>query len=486
MKKVTTRFLFIVLICLLISGCRLIRADEQKLPDATQQEVEMAMSKFLPKEAQLISPKTSKPSQQVFRKDMDGDGLSEGIAFFSKNNSTNMFEVLIVKRDQKMQWSKWDQFPIKSETLLFADMKDVTKDKVAELLVTVEDKKTKKERLMIYQVGKGKRKLLLSRLYDAKVIYDFQQDSTSEVVLFHVARDLKKKTVKTTAEMYDYVKGSYVPVNHVELQGEAKNGNIRAGKVFKHTTGIVVDLSVGSRGGGTTQLLVPKKGMLFQIDKIKGPSYYKLINEPSRDINKDGIIEIVLMEQPKGTNDLSQADSPYVYSWYQWIDGDKRQLVTQSYEDVKGGFRVEYLKKWWGQVKPDVQPQLNQVTFYYAKTNQLINPQAKLFTLKRYSRAEWNKLQQAKEVQVDNKDVSKQPKPILLKMDAQFVYTAILPTTNEIVLLQKQKLTHLLPKEGELKKQLSLLTPNEKKKKMVLRKPQVPGDIKGDKTLKDQ
>lgn len=461
MKNGFPYYLSLFFVCILVSGCRLIHIDEQKKPEATQQEIEMAMSRYLPENSELITPETPK-AQAIMRKDIDGDGLSEGVAFFTQ--TPGKYELLIIKRNQKRQWEKWNQFSIHTNRLSYAEMKDVTKDKRCELLITVQDETTKQERLIIYQLGKNKKRTILNRPYDEKVIDDFQRDGTSEVVLFHVQRDEKKKTVHTYAEIFDYREHSFVAVDQVRLEGEAKKGNIHTGRVNQNTRGMFVDLTIGSRGGGTTKLLVPTKSVLLQkFDSEKGPYNFKLFNESSRDVNHDGIIEFAIMEQPKGTERMAPSNLPYVYNWYQWVKGDERKLVMQIYEDLNAGFRLQYLNKWRGNMKVEAQPHLNQVSFYYGKPNQPIKKEWKLFTLKKYSQNEWAKLNQTAG--------SQQPKdrPFLIKKNRSFVYAAILPTAQERSHLQKHNRYHLIPTKVELIKSLTLLPEEERKKRLAIR-----------------
>lgn len=53
MKNGFPYYLSLFFVCILVSGCRLIHIDEQKKPEATQQEIEMAMSRYLPENSEL-------------------------------------------------------------------------------------------------------------------------------------------------------------------------------------------------------------------------------------------------------------------------------------------------------------------------------------------------------------------------------------------------------------------------------------------------
>lgn len=461
MKSWFPYYVSIFMVCVLVSGCRLIHITEQNLPDATQQEVEMAISNFLPKNAKLVSPETPKTSA-IMRKDIDGDGLSEGVAFFTQNPGT--YELLIIKRNPKLQWEKWNQLSFRTNRFSYAELRDVTNDKRSEFLVTVHGETAAKEQLIIYQLGENKSRTLLNRPYDEKAIDDFQRDGTSEVVLFHIERDEKKKTVHTHAEIFGYRDSSFVAVDRVRLEGEAKKGNIHTGWVNANTRGMLVDLSIGTRGGGVTKILVPTKSALLQMfDPEMGSYSYKLVNEPSRDVNRDGILEFALMDRPKGTERMSSPHLPYVYNWYQWVKGNERKLVMQQYEDLNAGVRLQYLEKWLGNIKVEVQSPQNQTSFYYGKSNHPLRRDWKLFTLKKYPQHEWVTFHQKPDAQPD------QERPILLKKDQSFVYAAILPTAQERAQLQSINQHHLIPTKEELTKNLTLLTPEEKKKRFMIR-----------------
>lgn len=445
----------IFFLCILISGCRLIHIDEQKKPEPTQQEVEMAVSKFLTKEMSPIDLNPPK-NQRVLRSDVDGDGVSEGVVIYTENNQAGKYVVLIMKRNAKRQWEKWNQFSIRAEKLSLVGLNDVTKDRRKELIVSVKGKEKDQERLIVYQLAANQARTLMNRTYDEVVIDDFQGNGTHQMVVFQVVRDQKRQTVHTEAELFDYRGNEWVVVDRLLLTGEVKKGNVHHGKVNPNTRGIFVDLAVGSRGGGTTELLIPKNSVVLKkVDLGKELYSYKMINESSRDVNGDGIIEFALMEQPRGTEMMPSKQLPYVYNWYQWVEGNQRKLVQQTYEDLNLGFRFQYPKRWIGNVKVEVQPQTHQVSFYYGKVNQPLQRGWKLFTIKRYHRDEWNQ--------------QNQTDALVLKKKGSFVYAAILPTPQERAQLKQIGKQHLIHTKDEWIKHFSLLSNQEKKKKLALR-----------------
>src|SRR5690606_39025666 len=100
-------FVLLTLSCfyLIFTGWRLLQAEQ--MPPVTKDEIQKAISKFLPQQSQLLPLPGHK--QPFIRQDLDGDGVQEGIAYFQKGNR---YEILIVKRNEQLEWEKWNQIPL--------------------------------------------------------------------------------------------------------------------------------------------------------------------------------------------------------------------------------------------------------------------------------------------------------------------------------------------------------------------------------------
>lgn len=462
--KRTTRLVLIGVscFCLLLSGCRLLQAEEQKMLPVTVHEIQRAISKFLPEHSKLFP--FPGHTQHIIRKDLDGDEVHEGIAYFRKGNQ---YEILVVKRNDRFQWEKWNQIPLPALLIASAKFVDVTRDQRLELILeTKTDHKDPQKRLLIYELSKMKQKQLLNQPYDHQIVYDFQQDGHSEVILFSIHRDSRRKVVETKATLYDARDHDFFISHQLRLQGEAIQ--VLAGKVNEEKKGIFVDLNVGFLGGGTTELLFPERGVLVQGFQVGGlPYHYKMVNQPSLDVNHDRVIEWAWMDQPVGATQIPLNQSPYVYRWYQWRSKGKPKLVRQYYEDLYAGYIFEYGHKWTSKILPVYDPVKHQVSFYYSRPNQAFLKKWKLFTIARYSNEEWQQLQKQKEKPIGAQQFSN---PILLKKSGSFVYAAFRPTPDGMKNLEKCGIQSLVPTVTELKKQLILLTSVEKRNKLALRK----------------
>lgn len=457
MKK-TIGFVLLTLSCfyLIFTGWRLLQAEQ--MPPVTKDEIQKAISKFLPQQSQLLPLPGHK--QPFIRQDLDGDGVQEGIAYFQKGNR---YEILIVKRNEQLEWEKWNQIPLPSLPIVFAKFADVTKDKRLELIL--ETKTHHQKKLLIYELSKMKQKLLLNQPYDYHIVYDFQQDGHSEVVLFSIHRDLRRKVVETKATLYDARDHRFFISHQLSLQGEAIQ--VLAGKVNEKKNGIFVDLNVGTLGGGTTELLFPERGVLLQAFRAGGlPYHYKMVNQPSFDVNQDQIIEWAWTDQPVGATKIPLYRSPYIYRWYQWRAKGKPKLVRQYYEDLHAGYIFEYGDQGISKMIPVYDPSKQQVSFYYVRPGQSFTKKWKLFTIARYSHKAWKQLQAKQEKAVASPQLSK---PIFLKKSGAFVYVAYRPTPNEMKNLKKRGLQSFVPTITDLKKQFVLLTPQEKRNKLALR-----------------
>ncbi len=87
---------------------------------------------------------------------------------------------------------------------------------------------------------------------------------------------------------------------------------------------------------------------------------YKDRRIASEDIDHDGIIEIGLLEAPKGWEYFDPAEIPYFTSYYKWDGKDGLTFATQLYHDPSDRFNINFSPEWHGKVTVDTKSVLDE------------------------------------------------------------------------------------------------------------------------------
>ncbi|OYD06772.1 FG-GAP repeat domain-containing protein [Paludifilum halophilum] len=350
MKSIRGRALLSVICLILAAGCG-------TLPDPTtllkkpsmqskQQAMHQAVTQFLPQEAKLIVPSGPADISALQEKDLDGDGQQEIIAFYQKETFDYESYAMILKK-KKGGWTLLTTIGGVGKKVNYADFRDLNGDGTPEFLFGLGDDESTQRELEVYTLKNGVTKNLMSRPYTELAVDDLDRDRKSEIIL--LIHDREK--MKARAELYTFQSGRLRQTDTLAMEGGI-NGylQVTTGRARQKQRGVFLDIGVGAHSSYTA-LLILEKGKLknvFAPDRPEGTERitFRATGELSRDINGDGIVEVPLLQQPKGTDHLPLSEVPWITSWYQWDGGKKLNRLFQNYIDYRAGFSFRFPESW--------------------------------------------------------------------------------------------------------------------------------------------
>ncbi|GIP34425.1 VCBS repeat-containing protein [Paenibacillus sp. J2TS4] len=410
----------------LLTGCSFAvpPVDLLRAPSVTAdlQEMRLAVLEQLPAGAKLTLPAHfPKGTAAISEVDLDGDGLNEAIAFYKKE--MNQFELGAVILSKKSgTWEKIAEIQELGSAVHYLDFQDVTGNGVQDMLVGWSGGEEVKKELTVYSFPDGKIREIGRNSYSELVVGDLNNDQVSEVVLIQLDRN--ESIAK--AELYHYLEGKLRPADRIALDGTI-NGytQILLGNATESRKGVFIDAGVGAHSS-TTTLLVMEEGRLRDVfggAKAKdGGGIYNPYTVMSEDINQDGIIEIDLMRQPPGTEELPMVAVPWIHSWHQWdgLDGLKR--VHDNFYDFSAGFRFDFPDGWHDRITITKEEDASSGSFLFEYVGEDRKYKQELLTLAYFPRDD------KQEKERDRKDKQSEIVPLGERNEKTFI--ALLPTEH--------------------------------------------------------
>ncbi len=395
MRKLLATGLFAALSCL-AAGCGINTspADLVRAPavEFTQKELNQSVMDFLPPGARLVVPLHPENASAITRKDLDGDGSDEVIAFYKKDKNDYQIGVLVLGRSGD-RWTRIANLEGLGVDVDYLDFPDLTGNGVPEMVIGWSGGANLDRELSVYSLHGKQLTQMWTQSYTEQAIGDLNNDGKAEITIL---RHNHEKLI-STAELYAYSGGTIKKIDELPMEGGI-NGyeQVLFGKATPTQNGVFVDIGMGAHSAYTALLVMENNHLVSALkqgdDEIA--LTFKAYSVLSEDVNHDGVIEIGIQKQPPGTEELAMAEIPWINVWYQW-NGSKLVPIQEDYANYAYQFVFRIPQKWLGSytVKNEQAGESTALSFYYIEESP--SAEAKLLTLRLANRQEWGKLEEA-------------------------------------------------------------------------------------------
>lgn len=382
----------IVVICMTVflTACsaNMAKPKAPKLPGA-QEEIRQALKGILRNDAKLTNIINGENKNAIQLVDLDNDGKEEVVIFYNIENDPDPLRVLVLKKEED-KWIEKDEIKGVGYGIDRVYYEDITGDGNKEIVIGWQLTDWMNKGIGVYKWDGKNVKEIFVESYEEMTLYDFDGDGKAEIFLVKLDRD----EFKSTALLFKYGINDVKLLSTTELNGGV-NGhtNVIAGKVSEDKNGVIIDSGCGAHSG-LTELLVYEENTFKNIFKdldtngILNPNITK-----SMDYDKDGILEIPILREPMGYEDVALAYIPWITVWNKWDGKDGICPVSEAYYNYNDSYYFKFPAKWDKKVNIDVSKGdlgNSEVTFSYLK-----NPKSKkypLFTINTFSLKQWEDL----------------------------------------------------------------------------------------------
>jgi hypothetical protein len=337
-----------------LSGCTFISdpVSKMKSPQLSADKATLmaAINSFLPAGSSLIRP-TNDEDSTIFTEDLNKDGILETLVFYKTPGEAVLIHGMILEK-QGDTWVKKLVFDGDGTVLESVDIRDMTGDGKLEIVTGYS--RGEEKGLVVYSYSSGSLVELLSHPYTKYMIDDLNGDGIEDITVVYF-----KRNEFVNISVYQYNDGFKVLDKLDNIDPYFNNYfNIVAGNISKDKRGIVLDAAVDSQSAYSSIVLMENNKLHVVLPG--DARTYKDRRIASEDIDHDGIIEIGLLEAPKGWEYFDPAEIPYFTSYYKWDGKDGLTFTTQLYHDPSDRFNINFSPEWHEKVTVDTKSVLDK------------------------------------------------------------------------------------------------------------------------------
>ena len=416
MKRIFAVFLVLVL-CLSLTACDVTFLSSESLmrPPKLSGESSLLQKAFEDSVIDIESvimktPISGQNRSSYLFYDLDKDGKQEGFVFYSKPVEDLCAYVSVFKSIDG-EWRNISTIKGKSEEIYEVNFSDINGDNVSEIFlswtgmsVTDNDNSydfgTGNERVLtVYGCDDKTTTLLKTEKYSNLFLYDLNNDSCDEIVLFLI--NLVESEKRTTARILSFNNDYSVNLDEtLTLTGFLEINNIITDTVDindeKHTR-IFIDGSVSEQGILTEIIDISENTFditlpLYEQNNSVNPKTLRASRVNCRDIDNDGVVEIPTIELlPYGAR-ISKNESDrkelYLTVWSEFINYDI-QVDFKCLMNSTFGYLFKFSEDGIENLTAVYDDNDFTLTFYLCDLDgKYVN---KLFSIKTFLEPEWGK-----------------------------------------------------------------------------------------------
>ena len=349
MLKYQTWVMLLIISAVVLSGCgnsrdivSLIQAPV--LSNEKQDKIKEALVTLLPSGVEYITPKMSEPKQAIFIDDINNDGKEEAYTLYRDIKENQQVHLLVLQEDNG-SWNKLYDVATNFNTLDYFKLEDLDGNGYKEVIAgaSISDSESKKQ-LLIYELDVKGLVKKVDHTYEGVDIADYDGDEKPDIFILDGERNKLQ-----TAEMFSYEKGKLQSRALVELNTDAFHENIVSGKLADGKRALFIDSGLGAHSM-LTEIVAYDNGKLIKVGDEKDDILLKAYPLYSKDINRDGVIEVGGMYIPEGFEDAAMAEIPFIYTYNDYRKDGTKQTIEQRYTDSGQHFYITIPSKWYGKV----------------------------------------------------------------------------------------------------------------------------------------
>ncbi|MEI5909031.1 hypothetical protein WAK64_18435 [Bacillus spongiae] len=337
--------LFSIGFLFMLTGCSLFQSNTSimKPPElpVKQQKVKEAINKYVPSQAEWVSPIEEKQANKILEADLDSDGTKELIVFYRLPDQTSQIEASVLKEEND-GWKEIIKLKDIGRKLHKVEFTDVNDDGIKEILIGFSFSEDASDKaLIVFEISTSKPKKIMETQYSTFFSGTFNQDNKGKIILSTLVRNQEHKV-----RLYEFKKNEANVLDELELDMYVSYTNTIAGSLSPLLKGMILDTAVGAHSSESFIIGVEDDKLIKIIpENLEVNEIFRTYFVNSEDTNGDGIIEFALQKEGSNEN-LSYAVMPYINEYYQLNDQLQAELVNQYYRNYSYRYRLQFPKDW--------------------------------------------------------------------------------------------------------------------------------------------
>ncbi|WP_078501544.1 FG-GAP repeat domain-containing protein [Paenibacillus selenitireducens] len=325
-----------------------------RLPEDKENLKSLIMAQ-LPEGASIIRPTNIKDTSAIRIADLNNDGVSEAVVFYRTPDQAVRIHGMIWESDGTT-WKKKLVFDGEGLELDSFDLVDIMHDGKVELVVGYSSGDTEVQKgLIVYSYEDDQLQKVFEKSYTNYVINDLNGDGKFEISILTFKPN---QIAELTSIQYNEHVNKFEPLSTLQLEPNVTGYyNVITGMVAENVQGIVLDVGVGAHSA-YTDVVIMKNNTLTKV--LSSEETYKPYATISSDENKDGIIEIAMLETPYGWEDIALSSIPWFITYHRWDGEHGLKFVFEQYRDLQDRFYFNFPAEWHHKVTISIDSKLEE------------------------------------------------------------------------------------------------------------------------------
>ncbi|MCD7880673.1 MAG: hypothetical protein LUG47_03170 [Clostridiales bacterium] len=349
---------------MLLGGCSLKSGDElYSLPKMSSEyeSLQQSIQSLLDSGLEYAAPLSGSNTQAVQDVDLNGDGVSEVVAFL-RNTEESTLMVYLFQQNDEGEYEVMTTISGQGSAVNSVVYSQLDGEDNMEIVITWQVS-TGVYALSAYSVWSGGNlELMAAQSYTRYSIVDLNDDGTDELLLLYLDTS---DTSLNRAEYYTYSDGGLSLTGTARLSYDLasidriRSADLYGGEAALYVTGYVVDTENGAASSSIqlTDILALKDGELVNVTLDESGSTSATTRRRTyvvdQDLNDDGIWEIPSLSRIYERLDdgsITVSENFYLVSWAQYDLGGESHVICSTYYNSSDGWYLTLPENWSGNI----------------------------------------------------------------------------------------------------------------------------------------
>ncbi len=348
----------------LLSGCSLKSGDElYSLPKMSSEyeSLQQAIQSLLDSGLEYAAPLSGSNTQAVQDVDLNGDGVSEVVAFLRDTEESALMVYLFQQNDEG-EYEVMTTITGQGSAVNSVTYAQLDGAENLEIVVTWQVS-TGVYALSAYSVWAGGNvELTAAQSYTRYSLVDLNDDGTDELLLLYLDTS---DTSLNRAEYYTYSDGGLTLTGTARLSYDlasidrVRSADLYGGESALYVTGYVVDAETGAASSSIqlTDILALRNGELVNITLDESGSTSATTRRRTyvadQDLNDDGVWEIPTLSsiyERLDDGSVTVSENFYLVSWVQYDISGESHVACSTYYNSSDGWYLVLPEEWNGNI----------------------------------------------------------------------------------------------------------------------------------------
>ncbi len=386
----------VLTVCMLwsLGGCNGLTMDTEQMirpPQLTgeMKEINQALSNGVKGAYKLIYPSAGDRRSAIITEDVDGDGILEAFAFFTKEAARSANVSVAMIRQRKGEWRLQAQQSIEAGGVECVEFCDLDGSGWKSILVGLEVFGGTDKLLAVYNTADGKLSQRMAQQYNNFLCCNLDEDSKNEIFI----ESISPTDGLHRASLFSLTQDGITELSTCLLDKTVKTvGTLTLGELSSGQPAVYIDEAKGA--GAITEVVFLSKGMLVNplLDAEIGENIRTLHAAAlcANDINADGTLEIPVSIPLPVLPGTEEWESLSITGWFSF-NGERLDIKQRTFENVSEKYRMTLPEKWTDKIllKRDADKKSVTVYSFDAQAQVLGSP---LAVVRAFTKEQWNKV----------------------------------------------------------------------------------------------